>query len=219
MMHFIYCGTVHVTSQESPAFKQALEIFKIEFDQQVEASDDESSVDSQEFEYMVNVDEPDWMDVNIKDEPEEGSCVSSVKEEPENDEDSNQCSEATEKPLLVNKRDQQPSTSSVPRLLKPSSFYKSIKITTKSQTPITLNRVVPSKRIQNFMNSCPEICPFCERKCKTSKHRNEHVKYCYTNPNRIVSVCQLCKKSVCDPYYLRKHMRNVHGKGQSWGHS
>lgn len=79
------------------------------------------------------------------------------------------------------------------------------------ETKISIRRVVPSKKMQKFMNDNPGKCPFCQRSFKTSKHRNEHVKYCFENPNRVVSTCPLCQKSVCDPYYLRKHLRNVHG--------
>lgn len=81
----------------------------------------------------------------------------------------------------------------------------------KIEGKIHLGRVVPSKILQKFMNENPGICPFCKKHFKTPKHRNEHVKYCFQNPNRIVSVCPLCDKNVCDPYYLRKHMKNVHG--------
>lgn len=81
----------------------------------------------------------------------------------------------------------------------------------KLEGKIHLGRVVPSKVLQKFMNENPGICPFCKKHFKTPKHRNEHVKYCFQNPNRIVSVCPLCDKNVCDPYYLRKHMKNVHG--------
>lgn len=81
----------------------------------------------------------------------------------------------------------------------------------KLEGKIHLGRVVPSKILQKFMNENPGICPFCKKQFKTPKHRNEHVKYCFQNPNRIVSVCPLCDKNVCDPYYLRKHMKNVHG--------
>lgn len=81
----------------------------------------------------------------------------------------------------------------------------------KLEGKIHLGRVVPSKVLQKFMNENPGICPFCKKHFKTPKHRNEHVKYCFQNPNRIISVCPLCDKNVCDPYYLRKHMKNVHG--------
>lgn len=93
----------------------------------------------------------------------------------------------------------------------PSQPSQPYTIHRKLEGKIHLGRVVPSKVLQNFMNANPGICPFCKKQFKTSKHRNEHVKYCFQNPNRIVSVCPLCDKNVCDPYYLRKHMKNVHG--------
>lgn len=219
MMQFIYCGNVDIKAEEVAEFKKLLESLKIEFDQASDESiegglsDNESYVDDKDFEDMIDVDEPVWADVTkIKKEPEdEASAV--ILEEQEEENDSEHSSDVAQDPSSEHKYAlSQPlpirSSFIVRRVFAPSASHNIFK---KNITPISLDRVVPSKRHQHFMNVNPETCPFCEKLCKTSKHRNEHVKYCFINPNRIVSVCPLCAKSVCDPYYLRKHMRNVHG--------
>lgn len=223
MMQFIYCGSVDIMSEEVAAFEKVLESLKIKFVQPTEESDEESYVDDKEFEDMIDVDRPEWAEVQIKTEPDDeaGSIVkdySVIKEqqEQEKDDDSDgSFAEVAQDPSSEHKYAQcQPRM--IRRVIRPSFITARPldDIFRRNQNSISLDRVVPSKKIQGLMFAHPEFCPFCEKHCKTNKHRNEHVKYCFSNPHRVVSMCPLCHKSVCDPYYLRKHMRNVHGKNQ-----
>lgn len=81
---------------------------------------------------------------------------------------------------------------------------------------ILVNDVVKNKQAREMMNNFPETCPFCEKFLKTTKHRNEHVKYCYKNPDRVISECPFCNKTFCDPYYVRKHIYAIHYKPNSY---
>lgn len=207
MLQFIYCGSVDVITEDVEDFRKALESLQIEFNQKDEtgAGDDSENDDNcsatvmndKDFQDLIDIEEPAWNNVLIKDEPIDEEHL----EEPTNVE------RPSIKPNIktyIRRRTVQglPSRTSTP------SSSKIIKLDGK----ISVDRVVPSKKLQQFMHINQEICPFCKKFFKTSKHRNEHVKYCTNNPNRVVSLCPLCNKSVCDPYYLRKHIRNVHGK-------
>lgn len=75
---------------------------------------------------------------------------------------------------------------------------------------ITIESVVLNDQVKKFMAENPITCPFCWKEATSLKHRNEHVKYCRCNPNRVISKCPLCEKNFCDPYYLRKHLRLMH---------
>lgn len=77
---------------------------------------------------------------------------------------------------------------------------------------IKIDDVVKNEEHKMWLELRPEICPFCNKKAKTQKHRNEHVKYCSQNPDRVVSNCPFCAKSFCDPYYVRKHCKNTHAE-------
>lgn len=79
-----------------------------------------------------------------------------------------------------------------------------------SQRRVTIDSVVKGQRARTFMEMFPINCPFCMKKAKNQKHRNEHVKYCIKNPDRVISTCPLCDKNFCDPYYVRKHLIHVH---------
>lgn len=76
---------------------------------------------------------------------------------------------------------------------------------------VKLYNVIKNEKVKKFMELNPQICPFCKKISKSNKHRNEHVKYCVSNPDRIISKCPHCSKSFCDPYYVRKHMKTIHG--------
>jgi hypothetical protein len=76
---------------------------------------------------------------------------------------------------------------------------------------IKLHSVVKSEKARKLLVQFPLSCPFCKKKSKSLKNRNEHVKYCPNNPHRIDSKCNICLKSFCDPYYVKKHLINVHG--------
>lgn len=77
---------------------------------------------------------------------------------------------------------------------------------------VRVDSVIKRNEDRIFMDENPDLCPFCKKRAKTSKHRNEHVKYCTENPDRVVSKCPYCEKSFCDPYYVRKHIRTIHSE-------
>lgn len=59
----------------------------------------------------------------------------------------------------------------------------------------------------------PELhpCFFCDRKMR-DKDRKYHQRFCWENPDRIVSDCQHCSKKYQVPAKLRVHMGQVHPK-------
>lgn len=228
MVKYVYCGSVDLTTEEVPAFEKVLESLKIDFERSTqeeatedkgnEQNDDDSYVDDKEFESMIDVDEPEWADLKIKEEPEDKNEVTlseATRAQPvDDDSDLSSAESQTQQPFEHRYAQSMPRFKII-RPPKHTIIRQPQDIFTKSPIPISVDRVVPSRAIQKFMLKYPEVCPFCEKSCKTNKHRNEHVKYCFSNPNRIVSVCPLCDKSVCDPYYLRKHLRNVHRTDQT----
>lgn len=219
MMEFIYCGSVDIPDLEVEEFTKVLESLQIEFHQDVksdvdlaldmadtDSEDDENSstavMSDRDFEDLIDVEQPVWNDVTIKDEPVDEEYL----EEP---------SEEVVRPMdtQINIPDEK-RVSQISRVqVFPTRTYIQSKQLIKMPEKISVERVVPNKKLQQFMLDNPAVCPFCNKIFKTPKHRNEHVKYCVTNPHRVVSRCPLCNKSVCDPYYLRKHMRNIHGNG------
>jgi hypothetical protein len=75
---------------------------------------------------------------------------------------------------------------------------------------VTMSTVVKDEAARQFMERNPLTCPFCKKLSTLTKHRNEHVKYCIKNCDRIESKCPYCDKSFCDPFYVRKHVRAIH---------
>lgn len=224
-MEYIYCGIVVVTKENAESFRKSLEMFRIEFEQDEDDDGEDDGEDDEdaeshnfddisdveilepEIQDVIDVEDEEWDDAKVKVEP-------GVKEEkPEEF-----IVEALDPP-----QEKRPEIAKLP--FKPSTFrrlvhyphkfkkisQKIIRVQPNPDGKISVERVVPSKKLQQFMSDNPQICPFCNKFFKTSKHRNEHVKYCFDNPDRIVSRCPLCGKSVCDPYYLRKHLRKIHG--------
>lgn len=201
MLQYVYCGTVDISLGEVEAFRELLDSFKIDFAMNDE--DDEDRDDDSEPELIeppppevIDVEEQAWSDSYVKVElKEDDSATDSINQAQE------QLDELEAGPAPVIQRVRH--------------VFKSVQKTpNKNAFPegkISVKRVVPSKQMQQIMSQNPKLCPFCGKHFKTSKHRNEHVKYCFDNPDRIVSQCPLCNKSVCDPYYLRKHIRLVHG--------
>lgn len=198
MLQYVYCGTVDISLGEVEAFRELLDSFKIEFamnDEDDEDRDDDNDSEPEIIEppppEVIDVEEQTWSDSYVKVEiKEDDSAADSI----------NQAQEAGPAPVPVIQR-----VHVLKSVQKPSN---------KNAFPvgkISVKRVVPSKQMQQIMSQNPKFCPFCGKLFKTSKHRNEHVKYCFENPDRIVSQCPMCNKSVCDPYYLRKHIRLVHG--------
>jgi hypothetical protein len=82
----------------------------------------------------------------------------------------------------------------------------------KDSPRILVKNVVKSNSARLFMITHPDVCPFCQKRASNPKHRNEHVKYCSENPDRVVSKCPYCGKNFCDPYYVRKHIRSIHAE-------
>lgn len=201
MLQYIYCGTVDMSLNAVAEFREFLNLLKIEFVQNDEDEDD-NDYDS-ELEIIeppppeiIDVEEPTWSDNTVKVE---------LKEEPKPAVDD----------CIVESLDQAQDMETEPEATRAVIFPKkpSQRIIRMKPNPvgkISVERVVPSRKMKEFMNENPQTCPFCRKLFKTTKHRNEHVKYCFDNPDRIVSKCPLCSKSVCDPYYLRKHLRTVH---------
>lgn len=224
MIQYIYCGNVDIELGQVENFRLLLDFLKVEYDQSEDGEsynyddfDDEPELIEPEPQEIIDLEEPEWSDskANIKKESNEHDeyVAESLDVSALNDEE-------------INFNSTEPSEEVDPPVLKPSLLLRKLQNYRKfhgggpyrlmKQSPtnggkISVERVVPSLEIQRIMANHPDICPFCNKKFKTMKHRNEHVKYCLDNPNRIVSKCSLCRKSVCDPYYLRKHMKNVHG--------
>lgn len=231
-MQYIYRGSVDVPSgSEVEEFKKILEMLKIEYEQdQSEADDDEESLDLEIIEPplqdIIDVEDETWDekgDVKVKEEPKDESedMIAEVLDDYDetmiDEEQQREAEAANDK----DKTFRSPHNDLKSRYVHnsynfPGRFVRTpqklIRVIPCADGKISVERVVPSKKFQQFMADNPLICPFCSKYFKTSKHRNEHVKYCFSNKNRIISLCPLCKKSVCDPYYLRKHLRNVHGK-------
>jgi hypothetical protein len=202
MLQYIYVGTCSISQEDTEEFKKVLESLKIPFEEDNETEHDESDRESGSEDFSGLHDEemeaddaelelPPWNNVKVKEEPAD-SPSSATSETPRGSRTDSQQPHHAESSTTYG-------DSAVVR-------YKCV-----TDGKISMEKVVPSKKIQKYMNDHPGTCPFCEKLFKTAKHRNEHVKYCFQNPNRVVSVCPLCNKNVCDPYYLRKHIKNVHG--------
>lgn len=204
-MTYIYCGTVDIAENEVEIFRNILDSLKINYDVEDEgdADFDHTGTTEHEEESSLSLQESsDFPSFSIKEEPKDEFSIEYTEhhESVMDIEDSKPQNDKTDFLNLLNFPEKiQP----VPKVLR---FQPSI------DGKISMGRVVPNRKLQQFMTENAMLCPFCRKLFKTTKHRNEHVKYCFDNPNRIVSNCPICKKSVCDPYYLRKHLRNVHGQ-------
>lgn len=75
---------------------------------------------------------------------------------------------------------------------------------------IFVKDVVKCKEAKILMNENPKDCPFCMKTSLTSYHRNRHVKYCRMNPDRVITICPHCDKSLCSPESLRNHVKFKH---------
>lgn len=202
MLQYLYCGSVDIDDCEVEEFRKTLGSLRIEFVQE-DLQDDESGENEEVEEIETVKPEPEESEVIV----EVASCsnfVAVAKKEPKKE---STASTSSGKSNLSGERSELHEKVINFRRIIPSR----IRIRESNiKSKVSLARVVPSKSTQEFMNRNITTCPFCRKIFKTSKHRNEHVKFCFDNPDRIVSECHLCHKSVCDPYYLRKHMRKVH---------
>jgi hypothetical protein len=206
VMTYIYCGTVDIPEQEVATFRDILDSLKIQYDEDdeddfdFEASGGEPEIEEPLFEsssstfpsFFIKEEPKDDYSIDFKEDESEMEVMEEVKERPE-----------------PQKRMQEFRRINITEI---SNKPATIRFQPSSDGKVSLGRVVPNRKLQQFMVEHPSLCPFCRKLFKTTKHRNEHVKYCFDNPNRIVSNCSICGKSVCDPYYLRKHLRNVHGQ-------
>lgn len=215
MVQYVYCGTVDISLHDVASFREVLSSLKIQFDLNDDENEEcENDSESGEVEIIeppppetIDVEDPSWSDdTKVK-----------IEKNEENSEqlEENYLGESFD--VGVEMETEPPKLTAAPHIRRVMTFpnkpsQKITRLTPNPEGKISVRRVVPSLRTQQFMKAEPNICPFCMKKFKTSKHRNEHVKYCFDNPNRIVSTCPLCSKSFCDPYYLRKHLRVVHGK-------
>jgi hypothetical protein len=218
VMTYIYCGSVEIEQNEVATFRSILSSLKIVFDEEIDEDYSDPEIIEPVFEEAIDVEEPIfelpsqimYPNITIKEEPKSDY---SIKEEiaPEMLAlDENHMAKTSDEKIRIQKF--RKILNFPGHFIKPA--HKIIRILPPppvTDGKISIERVVPSPKIQKFMTENPMICPFCRKLFKTTKHRNEHVKYCFDNPNRIVSNCHICGKSVCDPYYLRKHLRNVHG--------
>lgn len=225
-MTYIYCGTVDIAENEIETFRKILESLKIEYEQsdgEEENDSDDPEIIEPELEDVIDVEEPSFdaspmfPNIPIKQEPTDHEYT--INEFKFKEETAPEVEALDENHDVAKTRDEIVRIQQFRRILNfPGRFVKPaqkiIRIQPSPDGKISVERVVPNKKLQRFMAEHPSLCPFCRKLFKTTKHRNEHVKYCFDNPNRIVSSCPICSKSVCDPYYLRKHLRNVHGQGQ-----
>lgn len=198
LMEFIYCGKVNVKETELVKFNKTLKNLRIEA--------------------MSGGD-------GIKKEVNDDDVVEIKEELDEDDDDSNLITE-----LHIKEDGEIPDYGSSDGEYLPPSKRKRVSTTAASGSSsnyaavpfrlpgdpafqkrrIRVEDVIKSEEHKMWFDLRPEICPFCSKKAKTNKHRNEHVKYCTENPDRIVSQCPFCNKSFCDPYYVRKHCKNIH---------
>ncbi|CRL08089.1 CLUMA_CG020825, isoform A [Clunio marinus] len=201
LMQYIYCGYIDIESSEVNEFQKLLNSMNVEYIREDIAKEDNQILITSFTEDSIDENDITSMTLSERQENEEREAY----DFPEDLQAEDESPQPIHNLQLYNNRTSTSSIKSNPPKEK-SGF--SINMEGKH----SVKRVVPSQKFQNFMFKNPTICPFCNKFFNTTKHRNEHVKYCFDNPNRVVSQCKICSKSVCDPYYLRKHMKNVHGK-------
>jgi hypothetical protein len=221
-MTYVYSGTVDIAENEVETFRAILDSLKIEYEQDEEDNDSDPEIIEQEFEETIDVEEPSfdstpmYPEVSIKQEPKDNEYTindfnfKEVAPEMEALDENHEAKTADE---VIRIQQFRRILNFSGRFVKPAQ--KILRVQPSPDGKISVDRVVPNKKLQKFMLEHPSLCPFCRKLFKTTKHRNEHVKYCFDNPDRIVSSCPICSKSVCDPYYLRKHLRNVHGQASA----
>ncbi|CAG9811922.1 unnamed protein product [Chironomus riparius] len=210
LMQYIYCGKVDIKDNDIAPFKKILNTLKIE----INIEDTRPHLKPATATITSNRRRADsFSEIQIKEEKidDDENCVQLLQ-----DSEFMNCSTDYEQP------DIEPPTQPAirPRFSLPQLHHfkaqKSPRITRVSsgieisRHRTKLDNVVRSKEHRRFMELNPVDCPFCMKNSSTNKHRNEHVKYCTMNPDRIVSKCYYCDKNFCDPYYVRKHMKTIH---------
>lgn len=188
-MEFIYCGKVDVNENHMDEFKKLLETLKI--DTKINEMKEEAFNDDDEMfeEIKVKEEKGDFSEIIQMTEMHEEGQVEGGNYEYSSDEPASSS-------FLQQQRQQTP---------------KIIKVVSHAPRKRTkVDSVVKSEIARRFMDENPTDCPFCKKSSSSNKNRNEHVKYCTLNPDRVVSYCPYCDKSFCDPYYVRKHIKTLH---------
>lgn len=216
-MQYIYCGKVDIKESEVLPFKKILSTLKIEINLEdhhrisshphTKPAATVTSNQNQQQDQSVN-------EIQIKEEKfdDDENCVQVL------DSEFMDCSSDYQAPEIDMSSPSLSQNYSLPNLhsFKPSRTPRIGRISNGHEAPLSRHRtkleaVVRSRDHRHFMDLNPLDCPFCMKTSSTNKHRNEHVKYCTLNPDRIVSKCHYCDKNFCDPYYVRKHMKTIHG--------
>lgn len=213
MMEFIYCGKVDVENQDVHKFQKILKnlrIDSIKTDDTITSSFFDSNVVKIKEEKVDEVVEPSYDDEQIEDIDMDDDDENYLTEGDSRSGDGEYIPmrTATSQRMAKIRQNFVKTLSARPR--PPGLMRMQSQGTSKPRTRI--ENVVKDDEAKAFMDLHPEICPFCKKKAKTLKHRNEHVKYCSENPDRVVSKCPYCDKSFCDPYYVRKHVKTIHSK-------
>lgn len=209
-MQYIYCGKVDIKDNDIVPFKKILSTLKIEMNVEDTRPYPKPATITSDRRRVKSFNEIQIKEEKIDDDDE--NCVQLLQESEFMDcsTDFQQPEVEPPKPPAFRQRFslpqlQQFQTQKSPRIARVSSGTEISRHRTK------LENVVKNKEHRRFMELNPLDCPFCMKTSSTNKHRNEHVKYCTMNPDRIVSKCHYCDKNFCDPYYVRKHMKTIHG--------
>lgn len=212
-MEFIYCGKVDVEDKDVLRFQKILKNLRIE---STRVEEDFSYLNPEIKIKEEKIDDVSEIDYGMEKVEDYDMDYESLMEDDETKSGDGEYSPMTTANQRIAKIRQNLSKT-LAAGTQSSFFSKTSKQRTQSpffsKTPKTRTRVemvVKDDDNKAFMDLHPLICPFCRKKAKTMKHRNEHVKYCSENPDRVVSKCPYCEKSFCDPYYVRKHIKTLH---------
>jgi hypothetical protein len=174
MMQYIYCGAVTIPADQVDDFKKVLHSMKIEFVQEDdeipeenESSAKKTSEDNTEQPEMLMPSDDESDDVDVDDL---NWNETKIKDEPKSDEDSSD-SFTTMFNISKYAPTKNPRHAAVASSSISNSNLHSIKLLTHPEGKISMDRVVPSKKMQRYMTEHPLICPFCEKRFKTTKHR------------------------------------------------
>ncbi|XP_070496642.1 protein bric-a-brac 1-like [Chironomus tepperi] len=213
LMQYIYCGKVDVKDTDIAPFKKILTTLKIEINIEDTRQHPKTSATVTATVTSNPKRHDSYNEIQIKEEKvdDDENCIQVFQ-----DSEFMDCSTDYQQPELESPKQssfrqrfslpqlQQIKSQKSPRIARVSAGQEMSRHRTK------LDNVVRSKEHRRFMDLNPLDCPFCMKTSSTNKHRNEHVKYCTMNPDRIVSKCYYCDKNFCDPYYVRKHMKTIH---------
>lgn len=199
LIEFIYCGKVDVKSSELEKFQKVLKNLKIE------SLRSEPKPQKVKFEAKPSTSNHIEPIVRIKEEVDDEDSSGVVIEVQMEEDGEVHYSDNSDGEYKPPRKRVKPLGNEIMTTTIPLTMHAPRRRT-------RIEDVVKKDEAKMWMDLRPEICPFCNKKAKTNKHRNEHVKYCSENPDRIVSKCPYCDKSFCDPYYVRKHVRTIHSE-------